>query len=218
MPDADYILQGLNEVTAEWPVLAVLWHLFFAGLIVALLFGWRPERRDLGLYLVLPLVSVAVVAWLHWSPFNGTVVAAIGLGLFVVSMLLGRERVTIGPVWMIVPGILLLVFGWGYPHFLDTGSWWPYLYRAPTGLIPCPTLAAVAGFSMICGAFDSRAWAWILGLGGLFYGFFGAVHLGVGIDWILAAGSALLILGVHLATASDKETDPRAEPPVGVER
>lgn len=217
MPDADYILQGLRLITAEWLVLAVLWHVFFAAVAVALVAGWRPERRDLGLYLVLPLVSVTVLAWLHWNPFNGTVVAAIGLALLVASMLLGREQVVIGPFWMVIPGVLVLAFGWGYPHFVAAEAWWTYLYRAPTGLIPSPTLAAATGMSMICGAFGSRAWAWILGLGGLFYGAFGALFLGVELDWALAAGAALLILTAHLAV-SGQNTPARAGTPVGAGR
>lgn len=218
MPDANYILEGLRAIAAEWAVLAVLWHVMFAALAAGLAAGWRPERRDLGLYLVLPLVSVGFVAWLNWNPFNGTAIAVIGLALLVASMLLGRERVAIAPVWMTIPGVLLLAFGWAYPHFLDTGSWWPYLYRAPTGLIPCPTLAAVTGASLICGAFGSRAWAWILGLGGAFYGVFGALYLEVTIDWVLAAGAVFLILAAHLAAAPGEEATSRAESPVGMER
>lgn len=201
MPDADNILQGLATITAEWPVLAILWHVYFGAIAVALIAGWRPERRDLGLYLVLPLISVSLLAWVHWNPFNGTAAAAMGLVLLVSSMLLGRERVAIGPIWMLIPGILLFAFGWGYPHFLAAEAWWPYLFRAPTGLIPCPTLAILMGLSMACGSFGSRAWAWILGLAGLIYGVFGAYYLGVQIDWILAAGAFLLILTTHVFTA-----------------
>lgn len=218
MSDIDYILHGLREITVEWPVLAVLWHVYLAAIVAALVAGWRPERRDLGLYLLLPLVSVSALAWLHWEPFNGTVIAALGLALLVVSMLLGREQVTIGPLWMTIPGVLLLAFGWGYPHFLATDAWWPYLYRAPTGLIPSPTLAAVAGMSMICASFGSRLWAWFLGLGGMFYGILGAVYVGIEMDWILAAGAALLILTAHLATTRRRDTRARTEPALEAER
>lgn len=218
MSDIDYILHGLREITTEWPVLAVLWHVFLAAIVAALVAGWRPERRDLGLYLLLPLVSVSALAWLHWEPFNGTVIAALGLALLVVSMLLGRERVMIGPLWMTIPGVLLLAFGWGYPHFLATDIWWPYLYRAPTGLIPSPTLAAVAGMSLICASFGSRVWAWFLGLAGVFYGILGAVYVGIEMDWILAAGAALLILTAHLAAARGRDTRKRSEPPFEAER
>lgn len=218
MPDVDYILHGLREITAEWPVLAVLWHLCLAAIVAALVAGWRPERRDLGLYLLLPLVSVSALAWLHWDPFNGTVIAALGLALLVVSMLLGREQVTTGPLWMSIPGVLLVAFGWGYPHFVDTEAWWPYLYRAPTGLIPSPTLAALAGMSMICASFGSRVWAWFLGLGGLFYGILGAAYLGIAMDWMLAAGAALLILTAHLEAARGRDTRTRDERAFETER
>lgn len=205
MPDADNILRGLGTISAEWPILAVLWHLFFGAIAIAIVAGWRPERRDLGLYLLLPLISVSALAWLHWNPFNGTVIAGIGLVLLVISMTLGRENLAIGPLWAVIPGALLFGFGWAYPHFLATESWWPYLYRAPTGLIPCPTLSAVTGLSMACGGFGSRAWAWVLGLGSLFYGLFGALYLGVTIDWALAAGAVLLVVTTHLARPGKRD-------------
>lgn len=212
MPNADQILSGLRAVANEWPVLAALWHLFFGALGVALAAGWRPERRDLGLYLVLPLISVSALGWMYWNPFNGTLVAAVGLVLLVTSVLLGRERVSPGPVWMIVPGVLLFLFGWGYPHFLDTAAWWPYAWRAPTGLVPCPTLAIITGLTMVFGGFGSRFWAWVLGVTGLFYGLAGAFYLGVTIDWALAAGSLLLIVSVQALNRTAKGRRQAARP------
>lgn len=44
---------------------------------------------------------------------------------------------------------------------------------------------------MLCGS--SRAWEFVLGAAGLFYGVFGAVRLGVAIDWVLAVGAAVLL-------------------------
>lgn len=220
MPSPESITQVLRAIATEWAILAMLWHVYFGGLGVALAAGWRPERRDLGLYLVLPLISVSVLAWLHWNPFNGTAIAGFGFVLLVASMLLGREPVTPGPAWSVTAGILLFAFGWSYPHLLGTESWVPYLYKAPTGLVPCPTLAIITGVSLVFGAFQSRAWAWVLGIAGLFYGLVGALYLNVALDWTLAAGAVVLLLAGH--AAGDRFTDrpdhrrtERVEPTLG---
>jgi len=83
----------------------------------------------------------------------------------------------------------MIVFGWVYPHFLDNAGPMAYLYSAPTGLIPCPTLSVVIGFTLVLGGLRSRAWCVALSAVGLFYGAFGAGRLGVNIDWILFVGS-----------------------------
>ena len=92
-----------------------------------------------------------------------------------------------------IAGAALLIFGWVYPHFLETSSPLTYLYAAPTGLIPCPTLSITIGFALILGGLDSRLWSWVLGAFGLFYGAFGALRLGVTIDLVLLLGSIALI-------------------------
>jgi hypothetical protein len=88
----------------------------------------------------------------------------------------------------------MIVFGWIYPHFLEGGSWFRYLYAAPMGLIPCPTLSFTIGFAMIANGFSSRSWSLVLVVIGVFYGVFGAFRLGVSIDFVLLAGSLLLLI------------------------
>jgi hypothetical protein len=103
----------------------------------------------------------------------------------------------------VVSGSLLFVFGWVYPHFLETRSILTYLYAAPTGLIPCPTLSTVIGLSLILGGLGSRAWSLTLGFAGIFYGVFGAAWLGVTIDWFLAVGALVAVLAVCASSSWD---------------
>jgi hypothetical protein len=50
---------------------------------------------------------------------------------------------------LFVPAAMLMVFGWTYPHFLERNPWTAYLYAAPMGLLPCPTLATVIGATVM---------------------------------------------------------------------
>ena len=162
----------------------------------------------MGILLALPLVSVSALAWLAANPFNGTFFALAGIGLAVIAAGLPRTRIQLAPPWAIVAGVLLFAFGWAYPHFLDTRSYLLYLYAAPTGLIPCPTLAIVTGLALIAGGLGSRAWSLVLGGTGIFYGLFGAMRLGVELDWVLPLG-ALIMLGTVFATSRTSPTPSR---------
>lgn len=202
MPTAEQILNGLTIIARDWPRLAIAWHVYFGVMLAALAAGWRPQRRDLGLYLVLPLISVSMLAWFNGNPFTGTAIAAAGFALLVIAAFLGRERVAFGPWWLIVPGAALVAFGWVYPEHIHAEGYLDYLYRAPTGLLPCPTLAVLCGISLMLGGLESRAWRYVLALAGAFYGLVGALYLGVTMDWALVAG-AVLLAAVSRAESGD---------------
>jgi hypothetical protein len=203
VPSAAEILQGLATITnAFWP-LAVLWHVYFGALAVAVLFGWHPSQRLVGALLLPPLASVSALAWLAGNPFNAVV---LGLLLVVQVALLHTLRITpverAAPAW-IVFGLLLLGFGWAYPHFLAGMPGAAYLYAAPLGLVPCPTLSLVIGISIVFRGVGSRWWSAVLAAAALFYGTLGTLYLGVMIDWVLTVGGVgLFVLLVRQSPAS----------------
>lgn len=193
MPSSDQILAGLKEIVNSWQTAAIMWHLYFTIIIAGLITGVRLLKRDFGILLALPLLSVSIIAWLSLNPFNGIVFALLGVLLIYISFKMPREPIDIAPAWPLIPGILMVIFGWIYPHFLETTSWWSYLYAAPTGLIPCPTLSIVIGFTLIVNKLGSPAYSVTLGLAGLLYGLLGVFKLGVTIDCILLLGALLII-------------------------
>jgi hypothetical protein len=95
---------------------------------------------------------------------------------------------------MLVPGALLFLFGFVYPHLLNTDSFIPYLYSAPVGLVPCPTLSVVIGLALILDGLGSRAVEFTMGIAGLIHGVIGAARLHVTIDLVMLAGAILLIV------------------------
>lgn len=210
MPTSEVILNGLMEISNTYRPLAMIWHLYLVLIAIGLIAGRRISRRLMGVLLALPLFSVSVLAWLTSNPFNGAVFAAGGVALIAISIRMRTGRVAIAPPWMVVSGAIMLLFGLLYPHFLK--GLWPlaYVYSAPTGLIPCPTLSALIGLSLITGCLGSRAWTVVLGAMGLFYGFFGAVRLGVALDWVLIAGSFNLILSSYLERDIYSRPEPAA--------
>jgi hypothetical protein len=193
MPAPEQILNGLSTIANQWWLLAVAWHVYFAVLAAGLLFGVRPSKRVAAILLALPLLSVSALAWTAANPFNGAVLGAAGIVLIVVAFRMPDEPIRIAPVWAVSAGIVMFLFGWVYPHFLDTFPLVAYLYAAPTGLVPCPTLSIIIGLALIVGGLDSRAWTSVLGVTGIFYGVFGALRLGVTIDYVLLIGAVLVL-------------------------
>jgi hypothetical protein len=94
----------------------------------------------------------------------------------------------------VIPGIIMFLVGWVYPHFLDSSSFFPYLYSAPTGIIPCPTLSMVIGSALILNGLGSRIVSLMLGISGILFGITGVVQLGVSIDVMLLGSIVILTL------------------------
>jgi hypothetical protein len=97
-----------------------------------------------------------------------------------------------------VMGIIMIAFGWVYPHFLEGALPLKYLYASPLGLIPCPTLSLVTGFVLLFKGFSSRRWMLILTIMGFYYGLTGMFNLKVYLDAGLVTGA--LVLGMLFIT------------------
>jgi len=193
MPSPAEILRTLETISNEWLGLAVAWHILLAMAVMAIILGWRPTRKVGAALLVLPLLSVSALAWLHGNPFNGIVFLLFAILLAVLALSQPAAPVTPAPAWARAVGAALVACGWAYPHFVEGGSWLRYIGVAPTGLIPCPTLSLIVGFTLLANGFGSRAYSLSLGILGMFYGAFGAFRLGVRIDLVLFAGAVVLL-------------------------
>jgi hypothetical protein len=195
MPTTTEILALLEKTSNELLLVAIGFHVLILAAIIALIRDWRPTHRSAGILLILPLLMVSVIAWAYGNPFTGIIFLIFFFLLLIISLKLSQERVQLSKgIWLFI-AILLIDFGWFYPHFLDDRSWM-YVFAAPTGLIPCPTLSLVIGFTLLFQHFHSRSYALALVAIGLFYGLFGVLKLGVIIDAVLIFGTIALTFSV----------------------
>jgi hypothetical protein len=199
MPKPELILADLSGIAVDYWYVAVAWHLLIGTTLVAALLGWRPTRGGAASLLTAPLASVALFAVLNRSWFNATIFGLVTLVLVLTGVResvdsLGRAR-----TWPLVTGALMISYAWFYPHFLPPGLPLAALYAAPVGLLPCPTVALVIGFTLLFDGLGSRRWTVVLVMVGLFYGLFGTLVLRVGLDLGLVAGALVLAftLRVH---------------------
>ena len=131
---------------------------------------------------------------MHGNPFNGAMFGVLAAVLVGIASRFGPDEAHGGTTVDRIAGAVMIAFAWLYPHFLDARPAATYLYAAPMGLIPCPTLALVIGFTLLSGGLASRAWSFTLAAAGLFYGFFGFFRLRVGLDFVLVAGALALLV------------------------
>jgi uncharacterized membrane protein len=193
MPNRDEMLAGLQLIANRAEVVASLWHILVFMALLAVAAGWRPLRKTIALLLVGPILSVAVVAWIHRNPFNGSTFTALALALAILGWRVPAAATPRPPRWTLWLGVAMTAFGLIYPHFLSAGSVFWYLYSAPTGLLPCPTLSFAIGIALVTDGLGARAWTLVLALAGLCYGLFGVLRLGVVLDVGLVLGAAALL-------------------------
>jgi hypothetical protein len=195
MPTPAEILDGLTRIANEATALAIAWHFALAVALVLLLASWRPTQRMARVLIALPLVSVSMLAFAFGNPFNGIVFALAVTALGAIGMRAPSSRASRSSGATFFVGLASVAYGWAYPHFLD-GAWTAYVYAAPLGLVPCPTLAVACGLALIGNGLGSRAWTITLAALGLFYGVFGVARLGVLLDVPLIASAGFLLYSV----------------------
>lgn len=144
MPSPSEILGSLTYYTVNpWSEVAVGWHVAVAGLLAALILGWRSTHRQWSLILSIPLVSISVFAWLTQNRFNGTLFALGAVASSIIGARLPSIPAPRASIAVAMLGFGMIAFGWVSPHFLEGGSTVRDLFAAPTGLVPCPTLSVV---------------------------------------------------------------------------
>jgi hypothetical protein len=178
--------------------LAVLWHVALlsgAGLLATRQGASSPPAAML--WLTLPSLSVSVAAFDYGLPFNGVAFGVLGLAFATLGIMSKPPPLHLGPTWARVLGAALLVFGWVYPHF-NSGPWARVLYAAPLGVLPCPTLAVLAGAVLFADGLGSRAVCSLLAAWCAFYAAFGMFRLDVVIDLgLVFAAVGLIVIAVR---------------------
>jgi hypothetical protein len=194
MPSPEEILQGLRYAANHYKYFAVFWHLYAVSAAILFMTGSRPLAGIAGFALSLPLLSVSFFALISENPFNSTVFLILGILLLISVAKSRRDKTRIHFNFNFAVGVVLVIAGFVYPHFLKAESFFLYLIASPGGILPCPTLMMVSGFTLILTGFAGKMWMYTLSAACLFYGITGVFYLGMYIDSILFAAAVVLLL------------------------
>ncbi len=198
MPEPSEILSGLSAISNKYITIAIIWHVLFYLFLLSLLFKKRLPSKLTGYLFCLPLCSVALFAWFSGNMFNGITFSALAVLMILFCMRSSSCLFHFSPWPFIIIGILMVLFGLVYPHFLENRPLIAYAYSSPVGLIPCPTLSVLIGFLLMFNGLESKNIQIAFVAFGLFYGIFGVFRLGVIIDVALIIGSLALLILVFL--------------------
>jgi len=194
MPKTEEILNGLQKIVNDYSTIAIIWHLLFYAFIAALIFKLLPTNKLFGLLIFVPVLSVALLAFLSGNPFNGILFSILAIIIIIFGLGASSQPVQTSQTFFMVIGILMIIFGLVYPHFVNTDSFLKYLYASPVGLIPCPTLSILIGFLLLYNGFGSQSLTLTFIVFGLFYGIFGVLKLAVYLDIFLVFGTITLLV------------------------
>ena len=203
MPTPEEILNGLALAANRFTTLSIAWHLIVLIFIILLMTGRKFNTKIVAAGLSIFLLSVGIVAVLVSNPFNAIMFALAALLFGFIT--LKFKPVPVGLKWDLisVSGLVMVIFGFIYPHFLDGDNFYQYLYSAPMGLIPCPTLSVFIGITLMLHGFQSKKWMMTAALFGLFYGIFGVMRLKVVLDVLLIGGAFFLMVYAFIWRRSD---------------
>lgn len=193
MPNKEEILNGLQTIVNNYTALAIIWHVIFYILLAVLLFVWRPSNKLLALIISLPVLSVAILAWVTGNPFNGLLFTVLTVLIIIFGLKTTTDTISTSQASFMIAGIVMISFGIIYPHFITADTFLKYLYASPAGLIPCPTLSVIIGLLLIYNGLASQSITLTLIVFGLFYGIFGVLKLGVYLDIFLVFGTLALL-------------------------
>lgn len=194
MPKTQEIISNLESISNDYVAVAVFWHIAFYILLAFLLAKWAPSNKFLSVLLCLPLFSVATFAWIAGNPFNGVLFLAFGILVFIFGLRTSPEPIDKSSMPFMILGMLMIIFGLIYPHFIHADSFIRYFYATPQGLVPCPTLSLLIGFMLLYNGFGSHAMTITFIVFGFFYGIFGVLKLGVHLDIGLILGTGGLLV------------------------
>lgn len=194
MLKSEDIINGLQSIVNDYSTIAILWHVVFYIMIAALIAKWEPSNKIFGLLISLPLLSVAILAWITGNPFNGTMFLIATILILIFGLKADCQTINYSQLPFMLAGILMIIFGLVYPHFINPDNIFKCLYASPAGLIPCPTLSILIGFTLLYNGFGSQSVTLTLIVLGLFYGIFGVLKLSVYLDLFLLFGTISLLI------------------------
>jgi hypothetical protein len=195
MKTPEEITTMLTRVTSELTLFSAFVHVLFLVVVaVGLLF---KKIRNISFFLFIAFLSLSatIISTIYVILPNilifGTILVLIISAYLKKELNFGLEEIE--PINKYF-GILGLIFGFWYLHWVASPIWLNALLYSPLGAINCPTLVTICAFLILTVKPRSVTLEFVTALITLYFGFFGIFRLGAYVDVILIVCALFLII------------------------
>ncbi len=195
MKTPDEITSMLENVSKEVGAYSIFVHILFLMIMGLGIFIKKIRNTLFSLFIAFLSLSALFISIKY-----GIIPNIIIFGMFFV-LIINAYRVkklnfdfnNIAPL-NLAAGILGLIFGFWYLHWVDSPIWLNALIYSPLGSVNCPTMVTLCGFLCLSQKPRSTLLETAVALTTLYFGFFGIFRLGAYIDVILIICALFLII------------------------
>jgi hypothetical protein len=202
MKTPEAITSMLQNIANELKIYSAFVHILFV-VIIGLGLVIKKIRNDLFSLFVAFLALSATIISIKYRIAPNIIIFAIFFLLIInayVTKKLNFDFKKIAPVNLFF-GILGLVFGFWYLHWVESPVWLNALLYSPLGGVNCPTMLTICGFLCLSQKPRSIMLEATVALITVYFGFFGIFRLGAYIDvaLIICALFLLVRIGSYLS-------------------
>jgi hypothetical protein len=197
MRSPEKIAEMLAGISSDLTIFSVFSHVLF---LIVIATGLLVKKyRNLGFFSFIAFLSLsaAVISTYYMALTN-----IIAFGTILVLILyawhnreLNFEFDEITPVTKFF-GVLALVFGFWYLHWVESPVWLNALLYSPLGSVNCPTLITICGFLCLTAKPRSVMLDLVVALFTLFFAVYGILFLGAWVDIVLILCALFLLCRV----------------------
>jgi hypothetical protein len=195
MKSPEAIINMLEGVSRDVKSYSALVHILFLVVVGLGLLVQKIRNTLFSIFIALLSLSATVIS-IKYAIVPNILVFAMFFGLILYAYLtknLNFSLKDIAPPDLLF-GILGLVFGFWYLHWVETPIWLNALLYSPLGAVNCPTMVTICGFLCLSQKPRSALLETAVGLTTLYFGFFGIFRLGAYVDVVLIICALFLIV------------------------
>jgi len=205
MKSPEKIAEMLSNISSELTVFSVFIHLILLVVIATGLIVKKYRNIVFFSFIAFLSLSATVISTIYMIPTNILMFAAIFV-LIIYAWLnkeLNFEFDDITPSNKYF-GVLALIFGFWYLHWVESPIWINALLYSPLGSVNCPTLLTICGFLCLTAKPRLVTLNLVVAVFTLYFGIFGIFLLGAYVDIVLVICALFLIVrSAFYATHND---------------
>jgi len=205
MKSPEKIAEMLSDISGDLTVFSVLTHVLFLIVIATGLLVKKYRNMVFFSFIAFLSLCAAVISTYYMALTN---IIAFGT-IFVLIIFAWHNRELNFEFDDITPvnkysGVLALVFGFWYLHWVENPVWFNALLYSPLGSVNCPTLLTITGFLCLTAKPRSVMLDLVVALFTLYFAMYGILFLGAWVDIVLVICALFLLCRVAFhATHND---------------